>query len=109
MSNHPKFLGVEKRRFPRVRFHGPVTISTVVNDTSLVLHGLCRDLTEAGLSAFVLGPLGVGQVVNVSLILPTGIVKMKACVRYRAENYCGLEFAHLADDQRLQIRKVCNR
>ncbi len=59
----------------------------------ITLHGLCQDVSDAGIRATLDGPIGVGRSGSLILRHPTGIFKVEAQIAYIEQGQVGLVFS----------------
>lgn len=104
MGDKSAYRGVERRRTPRFQLAGVATIDCQIDGTANKLTGLCVDISEGGMSAFVLHSMPIGQVVKVQLRLATGVLTLQAAIRRKVNWHYGFEFVSLPAEQLAQIR-----
>jgi c-di-GMP-binding flagellar brake protein YcgR len=61
------------------------------------------DISEGGMAAIVPDTLSVGEIVEIDLTLPVGLINTLATVRYNSANRSGFEFVGLSSQERQQI------
>ena len=95
-----------KRRFPRYLTNLPLTVSL----RGRFLEGYCNQIAEGGLGALLPEPVPVLSEVSLRFAVPTHPTKLhlQGVVRYQIGFQHGLEFASLAEEERLSIRQFCS-
>ncbi len=91
------------RRHLRYLFTVPVTIRHWPPQGFRTARGMTIDISEGGMAALVPDSLSVGEIVEIDLPLPVGLLNTLATVRYTSENRAGFEFVGLSPQERQQI------
>jgi hypothetical protein len=91
------------RQYPRYVFTVPVTIRHWPPQGFRTARGMTVDISEGGMAAIMPDSLRVGEIVEVDLRLPVGLLNTLATVKYNAENRSGFEFVGLSAQERQQI------
>ena len=91
------------RRYPRYMFSIPVTVRHRPPSRLQNTRGMTLDISQGGVSAIVAANLLVGEVVEIDLPLPTGLLNALANVRYKTADRCGFEFIGLSPQEQQQI------
>lgn len=91
------------RQHPRYLFTVPVTVRHWPPQGFRTARGMTIDISEGGMAAIVPDSLNVGEIVEVDLPLPVGLLNTLATVKYSAENRAGFEFVGLSAQERQQI------
>lgn len=109
MASTPLYRGTERRRGPRFIYGSPISVSLTVHGAPLVLYGLCGDISEGGLCAYLMESLATDQAVELDVTLPNGPLKVKAQLRHCVDHHCGFQFMGLTEEQRLQLREAIKK
>jgi c-di-GMP-binding flagellar brake protein YcgR len=91
------------RRHPRFMFTVPVTVRHWPPQGFRTARGMTLDISESGMAAIMPDSLAVGEVVEIDLSLPVGLLNTLATVRYSSSNRSGFEFVGLSTQERQQI------
>jgi c-di-GMP-binding flagellar brake protein YcgR len=91
------------RRYLRHVFTVPVTVRHWPPQGFRTARGITLDIGEGGMAALVPDSLCVGEIVEIDLPLPVGLLNTLATVRYSSENRAGFEFVGLSPQERQQI------
>jgi c-di-GMP-binding flagellar brake protein YcgR len=107
-------VGVERRRFPRVKADFGVEYKIKDTNSSLI-KAVSVDISEAGIMMKTSEKLDIESLLELKLTLPSpyGNIDTLACVVHILENSwdeslpyrCGLEFRELKEEDRERIRK----
>jgi c-di-GMP-binding flagellar brake protein YcgR len=95
--------GGATRQYPRYVFTVPVTIRHWPPQGFKTARGMTVDISEGGMAAIMPDSLRVGEIVEIDLPLPVGLLNTLATVKYNAENRSGFEFVGLSAQERQQI------
>lgn len=91
------------RQYPRYVFTVSVTIRHWPPQGFKTARGMTVDISEGGMAAIMPDSLRVGEIVEIDLPLPVGLLNTLATVKYNAENRSGFEFVGLSAQERQQI------
>jgi hypothetical protein len=91
------------RQHPRYVFTVPVTIRHWPPQGFRTARGMTVDISEGGMAAILPDSLRVGEIVEIDLSLPVGLLNTLATVKYNAQNRSGFEFVGLSAQERQQI------
>lgn len=91
------------RQYPRYVFTVPVIIRHWPPQGFKTARGMTVDISEGGMAAIMPDSLRVGEIVEIDLPLPVGLLNTLATVKYNAESRSGFEFVGLSAQERQQI------
>ncbi len=91
------------RQYPRFVFSVPVTVRHWPPRGFRTARGMTLDISEGGMAAIVPDTLSVGEIVEIDLTLPVGLINTLATVKYNSANRSGFEFVGLSSQERQQI------
>lgn len=91
------------RKHPRFVFSVPVTLRRWPPQGFKTERGMTVDISEGGMAAIVPDRLQVGEVVELDLPLPVGLLNTLATVKYSIRDRSGFEFVGLSAQERRQI------
>ncbi|MGO9864302.1 MAG: PilZ domain-containing protein [Terriglobales bacterium] len=99
----------QQRRFSRHRFDTRIQVSVFRDGLTTTCWGRTNELGEDGVGATLSRELRAGEVVSLEfpVPLPSGVMKVRAVVRYSDGLRCGFEFLVVSEDQRLLLRQIC--
>jgi len=87
-----------RRRDPRYVASVPIALQRFLRYRPVVTRGVTLDISVRGMAALVCGAPNVGEMVVITLSLPSRPVEVLATVRHSSEARCGFEFFPLACD-----------
>jgi hypothetical protein len=98
-------MSSSSRRWNRVRFDGRVHMRSSAQDAEIAVRSY--ELSEGGMSLFVLDTLEIGSGAHLRFTLPGGGAELQlaAVVRNQRGFRCGLEFTALGDPERERLRQ----
>lgn len=91
------------RQYPRYVFTVPVTVRHWPPQGFRTARGMTVDISEGGMAAIMPDSLRVGEIVEIDLSLPVGLLNTLATVKYNSESRSGFEFVGLSAQERQQI------
>jgi hypothetical protein len=97
------------RRFPRHRLDSRIQLSVFREGVTTSLWGRTSELGQDGVGATLSAELKVGEVVSMEFPIPVPpyFMKVRAIARYCEGLRCGFEFLIVTDEQRENLRRVC--
>jgi c-di-GMP-binding flagellar brake protein YcgR len=94
-----------RRRHPRFRGDFRVNVTFLVGNRYQKLEGHCSDLSEAGIGILLADELNVGEVADLTFVLPgAGPWELRAVLRYRRGYHYGFEFLSVTAQQRESLQ-----
>ncbi len=105
----PPTEGEEKRKFPRVKLDVRLRATVRKGGNRVPVQGRGSNLSEGGLAAFLPVELGIGDFIELDVILPyaTQPMKLRAVVRNRRSFTYGMEFVDTTAAQKSVIARAC--
>jgi hypothetical protein len=94
------------QRYPRTLFSVPLTLHHLGGGGIRTTRGVSLDINEGGLGAIVQGGLRVGEMVEIDVRIPEGLLSTVAIVRHSTGGRSGFEFLGLTPEERRQITNV---
>ena len=96
------------RRFLRYRYLKEVSIGIMRGDAPSYITGFCLNVSEGGMAVRGCEQLNMGEIVDLRIELPVGLLCVPACVRHHSGTDYGLEFIALGIAERDYIRDGCH-
>jgi hypothetical protein len=98
------------RRYPRYPADVRLSVQAFRDGNVASLWGHSNEIGEDGVGGTLTGPLEIGEVVSMELVLPLAAqpIKLRALVRYRSGLRHGFEFLAVTEQQRDILRRVCD-
>lgn len=100
----------ERRHFARYPIDVSVKVVRADDPVKQAFHGRATDVGEGGIQAFIATDLPIHEHIGLEVTLPysSQLLSLEAEVRTRNGYKYGLQFLHMRDTQRSQIRRVCD-
>lgn len=95
------------RRLPRYRVEISLTVISSTHDGEV--HGICREISEGGVTAIISAELRIGEMVNLRFAIRPDSHEstLQAIVRWRERLQHGFEFWNVPEEGANKIKVLC--